>query len=314
VKAKAEPYPTDSAIWATGLSVSRSRRAATVLVTGATGKAGRQMVRYLAAAGAAVRAGSRHPAAASPGVTPVVFDWYDKATWTSALGDADWLIVKGLEVDHYGYETVAALIASASAARGVLMLSNPRIERLPDDHPRRAFELTVLNSGRQPIILRANWFMQNFDEHDRAFAAALRTKGELHAPAGQGRVSFVDTRDIAAAAVAAMSRAGDEAQEYTLTGPEALTFGQVAEAIGRASGRDIRHVDATPAEHREHMRGPDRTAPYADHINGLFTHVRSGSAAPVSDDCRRLTGHQPRTFDAYLDEVWTPAAVSASAG
>ena len=277
-----------------------------VLVTGATGKAGRQMVRQLAAAGIAVLAGSRHPATTtSPHVTSVLFDWYDKATWTAALAEADSLIVKGLDLDDYAHETVAQLLAAAPRVRRVVLVSNPGIEHLPDEQPRRALELTVQNCGKDATILRANWFMQNFDEDERVFAKALRTRAELHAPTGPAKVSFVDTRDVADATVAVLAGDPHRGRAYTLTGREALTFGQVAQAIGRATGRTIRHVDGTLAEHREHMRGPDRPADYVNHINHLFMLARTGVQAPVSDDYQRLTGNPPRTFDDYIKETWT---------
>ncbi|MCW2653324.1 MAG: hypothetical protein JWR32_4300 [Mycobacterium sp.] len=285
-----------------------------VLVTGATGKAGRQMVEQLAAAGMAVRAGSRHLGPASPGVTPVIFDWYDKTTWALALGEADGLVVKGLDLDHYAHETVAQLIASAPLVRHVVFLSATGVEHLPDDHPRRALELVVENSGRQWTILRANWFMQNFDEDERVFAEALRSRGELHAPTGQAKVSFVDTRDLAAATAAALTRRQPGGHAYTITGPDSVTFGEVAEAIGRTTGRTIRHVDETFAEHREHMRGPGIPADYANHINELFKVARTGVQAPVSGDYQMLTGNPPRTLHAYMKEAWTPAPAMASTG
>jgi uncharacterized protein YbjT (DUF2867 family) len=290
------------------------RLAMNVLVTGATGKAGRQMVEQLAAAGAAVRAGSRHPGPASPGVTPVIFDWYDKTTWAPALGKADCLVVKGLDLDHYAHETVAQLIASAPLVRHVVFLSATGVEHLPDDHPRRALELAVENSGRHWTILRANWFMQNFDEDARVFAEALRSRGELHAPTGQAKVSFVDTRDLAAATAAALTQRRPGGHAYTITGPDSVTFGDVAEAIGRTTGRTIRHVDQTFAEHREHMRGPGTPADYANHINELFMVTRTGVQAPVSRDYQLLTGNPPRTLHAYMKEAWTPALPTAANG
>jgi uncharacterized protein YbjT (DUF2867 family) len=278
-----------------------------VLITGATGKVGRRMVAALAAAGVTVRAGSRHPdTTASPHVTPVLFDWYDHSTWAAALGDADGLVVKGLDLDDYAHETVARLIDAAPHVRRVVMLSTPGVEWLPDEHSRRALELTVRNSGREWAILRASWFMQNFDEDDRVFADALRTRGELHAPAGRARVSFVDTRDVADALVTVLTTDRGIGHAHALTGPDSLTFGEVADAIGRATGRPVRHVDGPLADHREHLRGPDRSAAYVNHINHLFVVAGNGVQAAVSDDYQRLTGNAPRDFDTYVKEVWTP--------
>jgi uncharacterized protein YbjT (DUF2867 family) len=238
-----------------------------------------------------------------------MFDWYDKTTWAPALGKADCLVVKGLDLDHYAHETVAQLIASAPRVRHVLFLSATGVEHLPDDHPRRALELAVENSGRQWTILRAN-----FDEDERVFAQALRTRSELHAPTGQAKVSFVDTRDLAAATVAALTQRRPGGHTYTITGPDSVTFGDVAQAIGRTTGRTIRHVDGTFAEHREHMRGPGIPADYVNHINELFMVASTGVQAPVSGDYQRLTGNPSRTLDTYIKEVWTTALPMAANG
>lgn len=275
-----------------------------ILVTGATGKAGRQMVHELAAAGFGVRAGSRHPGQPADHVTGVYFDWYDKSTWAEALGTAEGLVVKGLDLDQYASETVELLIRSAPHVRHVVFLSNMGIEFTPDDHPRRAIELIVQNSGKAWTILRANWYMQNFNEDDAVFAHAIRTRGELHAPAGEAKVSFLDTRDLAAATAAVSATDGHDGHAYALTGPEGLSFGEVAAAIGAATGTPVRHIDGTLGEHREYMRAPDRPAAYVNHINHLYIPTKAGACARVSGDVEQLTGRPARTFHAYIEETW----------
>lgn len=275
------------------------------MVTGATGKAGRQMTKQLTEAGFTVRAASRHPGEPAERVTPVYFDWYDKKTWAPALGTAEGVVVKGLEVDRYAYETMELLIKSSPHLRRVVFLSNMGVEHAPDDHPRRAIETMVQNSGKVWTILRANWFMQNFDEDDAVFAHAIRTRGELHAPAGSAKVSFLDTRDLAAATAAVFANEGHDAKAYAITGPEQLSFGDVADIIGKARGLPVRHIDGTLAEHREYMRAPGRHPAYVNHINTLYVNTKAGACAPVSDDVERLTGALPRTLQAYVDETWS---------
>ncbi|MBF5000401.1 NAD(P)H-binding protein [Nocardia sp. BSTN01] len=276
-----------------------------ILVTGGTGKAGRRMVEALAGAGLDVRVGSRHPGAPSEHLTPVDFDWYDQSTWASALGHAEGLVVKGLDLDQYAAESVRMLLESAPHVRHVVFLSNMGVEYTPDDHPRRAIELVVQNSGKEWTILRANWFMQNFDEDDAVFAEAIRTRGEVHAPAGDAKVSFVDTRDLAAATAAVFATAGHDGRAYAISGPEAISFAEVAAAIGATCGASVRHIDGTPEEHREYMRGPDRPAAYVNHINHLFIPTKAGACAAVSGDVELLTGRPPRTFGSYVEETWS---------
>jgi len=275
-----------------------------ILVTGATGKAGRQMVSELAAAGFDVRAASRHPGRQADHVTGVYFDWYDKSTWAKALGTAEGLVVKGLDLDQYASETVELLIRSAPHVRHVIFLSNMGVEFTPDDHPRRAIELVVQDSGKAWTILRANWYMQNFNEDAAVFAHAIRTRGELHAPAGGAKVSFLDTRDLAAATTAVFATEGHDGKAYAITGPAGLSFGEVAAAIGEVTGTPVRHIDGTRGEHREYMRAPDRPAAYVNHINHLYIPTKAGACARVSGDAEQLTGRPARTFHAYVKETW----------
>jgi uncharacterized protein YbjT (DUF2867 family) len=276
----------------------------TVWVEGATGKAGRQVVAALAAAGIPVRAASRHPAEPSPGVTPVRFDWYDSTTWSAALGDADTLFVKGLDSDENASSIIARLIASAPNARRVVLMSAMGVDRSPADTPRHAVEQAVQNSGKEWTILRPNWLMQNFDEDEGVYARAIREDDELYAGSGDRMVSFVDTRDVADAAVIVLSQDRHHQQGYTLTGSEAVTFGHVAEVLGRASGRPIRHVNANLAEHRAHFARSGRPDAWVDHMMHLFELVRAGVFTPVTDHVQRLTGNPPRSLEAYAKEVF----------
>lgn len=284
-----------------------------IFVTGATGKAGRHMTAQLAVAGFDVRAASRHPDhSTDEGINPVYFDWYDKSTWANAVGAAEGLVVKGLDLDYYASETVDLLLEAAPRLRRVVFLSNIGVEHAPKDHPRRAIETTIGNSGKSWTILRANWYMQNFDEDEAVFAHALRTRGELHAPAGSATVSFVDTRDLVAATVAVFANSGHDGKAYAITGPAALSFSDVADTIGRARGIPVRHIDGTAAEHREYMRAPGRPAAYVNHINGLYVFTKAGACSAVSGDVELLTGKPARTFEAYTEETWSALAAGRS--
>ena len=277
----------------------------TVWVEGATGKAGRQGVGALRAAGVPVRAASRHPGEPSPGVRPVRFDWYDPATWPSALGDADALFVKGLDTDDDAAQIVTRLITSAPGVRHVVLMSAMGVDHAPAKAPRRALELAVQNSGKRWTILRPNWFLQNFDEDEWVFAKALREDDALYAATADARISFLDTRDLADAAVTVLTQDGHHGHGYTLTGPESVTFGHVAHLLGQASGRPIRHADATLAEHRAHFAKSGRPDAWVGHMMHLFELVRADVFAPVSDEVQHLTGSPPRTLKAYATEVWS---------
>ncbi|MEV4757613.1 NAD(P)H-binding protein [Micromonospora sp. NPDC049559] len=277
----------------------------TVWIEGATGKVGRRVVAALATAGIPVRAASRHPGEPSPGVTPVRFDWYDPTTWSGALGDADTLFLKGLDSDDDNSgDMFARLLDSAPNARRVVLMTAMGVDRSPVDAPRHVLERVVRNSGKAWTILRPNWLMQNFDEDEWVYARAIREENELYAGSGDRVVSFVDTRDVADATVTVLTEDGHDGQGYTLTGPEAVTFGEVAEVLSRASGRPIRHVDADLTAHRAHFARSGRPDAWVDHMMHLFVLVRAGVFSAVTDDFRRLTGNPPRTLEAYAKEAF----------
>ncbi|MFJ7216432.1 NAD(P)H-binding protein [Amycolatopsis sp. NPDC098790] len=278
----------------------------TVWIEGATGKAGRRVVEALTAAGLPVRAASRHPGEASGSVTPVRFDWYDESTWANALGNADAVFLKGLDSDDEAAAIITRFLAEASAVSRVVLMSAVGVDRTPNTAPRRAVELAVERSGRSWTILRPSWFLQNFDEDEWVFARALRESNELYAGTGASKVGFTDTRDLADAAAAVLTREGHEGRSYTITGPERLTFGEMAELLAKTSGRPIKHVDAKPEEHRRHFEKSGRPEAWVNHMLHLFKLVRAGVFTAQTDDFENLTGRRPRTPRQYAEENWQP--------
>jgi uncharacterized protein YbjT (DUF2867 family) len=276
----------------------------TVWVEGATGKAGKRVTAALAAAGVSVRAASRHPGLPAGTVTPTRFDWYDESTWAASVADSDAVFVKGLDSDDRAADLIARFVASAPRARHVVLMSAFGVDKAPTTAPRRAVERAVQETGREWTILRPNWLMQNFDEDDAVYARAIREDDELYAGGNGRRVAFVDARDVAEAAATVLTEDGHHTGEYDLTGPEALTYEEVAEVLAKASGRPVRHVDADVDQHRAHFARSGRPDPWIDHMMHLFVLVRAGVFDGVTDDVQRLTGHAPRTLAAYADEVF----------
>src|SRR5689334_5732444 len=195
----------------------------TILVLGGTGKTGRRVADRLRAAGADVRTAARAGA-------DVRFDWDDPSTHDAALAGAGalWLVPPTLRTDHA--PLVSALLDRAEAAGvgHVTLLSAGGVEHAPPEVALRAIELDLIARERLGrTIVRPRWFMQNFSEG--YFAPAIATEGVVSAPTGDGAEAFVDVEDIAAVAAATLlDPAAHDGAEYTLTGPEALTFAAVA--------------------------------------------------------------------------------------
>ena len=167
----------------------------------------------------------------------------------------------------------------------------------------RAIELDLLaRTGLTAAILRPGWFMQDFDEY--IFQPSIAADGEIVAPTGDGAEPFIHAEDIAD--VAAITLLERRPGEFTLSGPEALTFAEVAERITRAAGRVVTHVrPAGRRVGRAAAQVPRRLRGAARHA---LRQIRAGTLASLTDDVERVTGHAPRSFDDYLAD---PAVVAA---
>ncbi|QLH25476.1 NAD(P)H-binding protein [Streptomyces sp. Rer75] len=262
-----------------------------ILVTGATGKTGRRVVRLLEERGVAVRAASRSG-------TPS-FDWTDRSTWAPALrGTTGMYLVHPDLGTPQAAEAVAAFArqAAAAGARRAVLLSTPSDACGPAQEPALAAERALEHSGLEWTVLRVRWFFQNFSE-DFLYDPVL--SGEVRLPAGDGKEAFIDAEDIAEVAVVALTEAGHAGCHYELSGPRLMTFGEAVEEIARAAGRDIRYVPLTPEAYAEEQRAQGVPEEWVQLSIGLYEQVRSGGLATLGDGVQRALGRAPRSFSEY---------------
>jgi uncharacterized protein YbjT (DUF2867 family) len=269
----------------------------TFLVLGATGKTGRRVAERLRVPGTTVRTAARRGA-------DVRFDWDDVTTHDAALQGATavYLVPPTLRTDFAAQVTAFIDRARSAGVRHVTFLSARGVDLAPAEIPPRAVELHL--AGADDLghaIVRPGWFMQNFSEGYFRPSA----DGSIFAPAGDGAEAFVHAEDIAEVAAATLLDPDAHAgAAYTLTGPAALTFAQVAERIAAASARRIAYVDVSVEEWvaREVAGGmPDDYARLLAML--LDERLRVSDGASVTDDVERVTGHAPRDFDTYVTEA-----------
>jgi Predicted nucleoside-diphosphate-sugar epimerases len=270
---------------------------ALTLVAGGTGKTGRRVVERLKARGIPVRVGSR---AASPR-----FDWDDPRTWAPALsGVTAVYLAYHPDLAYPGAaQKIAefAALAEAAGVRRVVLLSGRGEEAA------HAAERGVRESGMAWTVLRSAWLNQNFDEGE--FAGAVRA-GVIALPAGDVAEPFVDAGDIADVAVAALTEPGHDGRIYELTGPRLLTFAEVAEEIGRASGRTVRYLPVSADEFRA-AASAAMPADQAKLLTELFTVTLDGRNAHLSGDVRQVLGRPAADFAGYAARAaasgaWSP--------
>jgi uncharacterized protein YbjT (DUF2867 family) len=274
-----------------------------ILITGASGNVGREVLRQAAAAGLRLRAAyqSADKATQAPaGVETVLMDYGKPETLRAAFREIEKLFLVGPPTaDLVQMEANAVDQAKRASVPHIVKLSalGGRNAIFPRQHADS--EEHIKSSGIAYTFLRPNGFMQNFVNYD---SPTIKTQNAFYAAVGHGAVSHIDLRDIAAAAVKVLSGRGHEGKAYPLTGPEALTNAQVAEKISRAVGRKISYVNLAPADLKKALLAAGVPEWSADALLDLQRLYREGGASSVDPTFEQLMGRKPTTFDQFLND------------
>ena len=268
---------------------STGEEAGTILVVGATGTVGREVVRRLSTAGtrplALMHAGPSGPVSGDP-VDRVSADLDRPATVEAALDGVDrlFLLTRQTSRQLAQEQTVIAAAARAGVGRVVKLSVFRADERSPLQIARQhgKAERVLQDSGLQHTILRPVFFMQNL--------FAMVRDGVVATAAQDGLVAMVDARDIAAAAVAALTTVPAEGRVYTLTGPEAVSFDLVAGLLGRPAGQSISHVRVPAETVLERLRAAGAEAWFAIDMAALHGMLADGYEDVITPDIAALTG------------------------
>lgn len=270
-----------------------------ILVIGATGKTGARVAARLDAKGLPVRRGSRSSA------TP--FDWEAPETWAPALTGA-----RAAYVTYFpdlafpgAVEKLESLVETAQDV-GVehLVLLSGRGE-----HRARMGEEVVRASGVDFTLVRAAWFAQNFSE---GYLRDPLLAGVLPLPGGDIAEPIVDIDDIADVAVAALTEEGHKGRLYELTGPRLMTFAEMAEVLGKAMGRPIRHIPISFEDFHANV-----SAAGGDFVADVFTAIAretlDGRNAHTTDGVIQALGRPPRDFAEFAQAAARGGAWPAAA-
>ena len=276
-----------------------------ILITGATGTTGREVVKALATRGIAARAMVRATISTGElpaGITPVKGDFDDEGSLERALSGVERAFLLTPSSEHAEEQQLRFVTAARNAGvRHIVKLS--QFAASPASPVRflryhAAVEQAIRASGMAWTFLRPNLFMQGLLH----FAGMIRDKGMFAAPIGDARVSIIDVRDIAAAAAAALTEDGHENTIYTLTGPEALTHAEMAAKLSAATGRSIAFVDASEDAMRHAMAGVGMPEWQIEGLIEDYAHYHRGEAAEIAEGVRSATGTNPKTFADFADD------------
>lgn len=259
----------------------------TILVTGGVGTVGSEVVRLLLAAGHRVRATAHFPDLEAESrvaaVDYVEVEYLRPETLETALRGVSRLMIIVPETPDSRRATANLMkAAEIDGVERVVKLSflnagTDKGGRVPQWHARA--EKVVRASDVPWTILRPNLFMQNFAT---LYGPSIITQGGFRLPLGDGRVSYVDVRDVAAVAVTAMVDDGFEGRTLDVTGPEAYSHDRIAEMLSAAVGSPVHYVDENGSDARVCLERVGEGAELAAGLEELWEGVRAGDFAAVS--------------------------------
>ena len=274
-----------------------------ILITGATGSNGTEIVKRLASRNVQVRAMVRNrdraSAIAVPNVEVVEGDFDRSATLLSALADVERAFLLTNSSERAEAQQIAFIDAARrSGVKHIVKLSQFEADASSPVRFLRyhaAVEAALQASGIAYTFLRPNLFMQGLLN----FRSTIATQSAFYAAVGNAKVSAVDTRDIAEVAVAALTEAGHEGKIYELTGPQALTHAEMAERLSAVLGRRITFVDISPEAMRDTLLGLGFPVWQADGLLEDYAHYRRNEAAAVKPGVHNAIGKDPRSFEVF---------------
>lgn len=274
---------------------------------------GAATVRALTERGIAVRCGATDPSrsVALPDAQIVQLDLFRPATFGPAVaGAAGLFLLRPPPVSKVG-PTLNALTEAAVAA-GVEHVVFSSVAGADTNRvvPHHRVETHLRKHAPSWTILRPGFFAQNLTD---AYRRDIVADDRIYLPAGGGRVAFIDTRDIGDVAAAVFADPGPHrGKGYTLTGPRAVTFDEVADLLTVALGRTVTYEPVSVLGYARHLRRQGLPLAQVAVQTVLHTGLRRGDAEAVDPTLPNLLGRPARTIEDYVREhadTWerTPA-------
>ncbi len=283
----------------------------TFLVTGATGTIGSEILRLFAERGvsdirALVHDQNKVGQVEAQGAEPAVGSFEDEAALTAAMTDVETVIL--ITPANPAAESQAANVIEAARTAGTQRIVRVSAIKADPEGPTnntRAHgntETELIDSGMGYVMLRPNLFMQNL------FMAAdqIRQQGQFSFAMGDGRMGMIDTRDIAACAVACTLSDQWDGESYELTGPETLSYFDVADVLKELLGKPTAYQPTSPEAIYEMIK----SAGWGDWMAALARDYgqayASGWGGFTTDNVEKIAGTPPRSLRAFATEVFLP--------
>ena len=285
-----------------------------ILVTGATGTLGSEVVRQLSSATPAVNIKAALHSAQSikkvkeegDRVEVVLIDYNKPETLKEALNQVDKLFLLTPDVPN-AHELASNLVIEAKKAgiRHIVKQSVMGADLEADVGTMRLHrqaERIIEKSGIPFTFLRPNEFMQNFINFH---SPSIKNNNAFYLPLEDAKVSLVDVRDIAAVAVKSLTEDRNDKHDnktYLITGPEAQSYHQAAEILSNATDKKISYVNISEEEARGAMKEMGMSDWIINTISELYGYFRKGNASQVSSAVEEVTGKKPISFSQFAKD------------
>lgn len=271
-----------------------------ILITGASGTVGSEVVKALGARGAKFRAGYRsRPQNVPKGVDSVALDFDKPETIRPALAGVETLFLLSNMVEP---EKKVVDEAKRAGVKRVVKLSvnGAAEESFTFARWHRGVEKYIEGSGLPWTFLRPSGFMQNFFNY---MGDTIRKQSAFYTATGNtGAGAHIDARDIGAAAARVLTGKGHEGKAYELTGPRAVTYDEAAQVLSKAVGREIKHVPITPEQFKQGALAMGMPEPYVDALVDLDRAYATGRLTQVTPTVKDLTGRDPIRFEQFAKD------------
>jgi len=276
-----------------------------IFLTGATGKIGRETAKQLIEKGASLRALVRDEARAvdlrAAGVELVVGDIADASIVSQGLDGADrvFLLLPNGEQQEANEKQFTDLAVSAGVKHLVKMSSMESVAEAETPIPRAhwAAEEYIRASGLDWTMVKPNFFMQNL----LASAGSIKAQRKFFLPMGDGTTGMADARDIGAVCAEVLTGEGHAGQSYEITGPEVLSFFDVADRFSQVLGEKVEYVPLPMEQFREKMTGI--LVPW--HLNAvceLFREISEIGLDHTTDTFKKLMGRDPISLKQFIED------------
>jgi uncharacterized protein YbjT (DUF2867 family) len=283
--------------------------AETILVTGATGTVGGEVVRQLSAKGETIKAAARSANDDTfgnlSGVQVVQLDYNrPDALATAFKGVEKLFLLTPFQSNMLDLTSNLVSEAKNSKVKYIVKQSVMGADAEPGITPSRLHrqaEKIIEESGIPFTFLRPNFFMQNFVNF---YSHSIKTQGAFYVPAGDAKVSFVDIHDIAAVAVQSLitDDGKHKGKAYDITGGEALSYGQAAGILSKEVGKKVNYVNVSDEDARKGMKDIGVDEWTINSMIELFEITRAGYASTISPVVEQIKGNKPVSFSQFAKD------------